>query len=359
MDYFRRLLSYHRQRQKPAALSSSALDSISLDILLCITDYLPLESAVAFFLSCSHLKHLLGLQQFSKLASSTEHTLALLDLLAIDLPNCIVCVPCRRLHKMENLQRYNSATYSSGSKIRQYDSLRLPVCVAKDRNDDTGRITDLFGATAFKMAIKRHHQQPGYTRLLSIMSNKAAQTVEHGGYVRQSREECRVIRGRLMHRLQNVRISRTCLNGTTFVDDLYPEMICPHIKLRRSMLENRSGIRRCRECRTEYSIDFNYYNSHGRAMFFTRWKDLGPDPENEVWKQHIPPRMSDLFLSFIQSGFSAQTSMGVQTQVERQSQDREISSAFGDGNDFKFDSWLTPKNKSELLRFQKQCVVWQ
>jgi hypothetical protein len=55
-------------------------------------------------------------------------------------------------------------------------------------------------------------------------------------------------------------------------------------KLRRSMLETRSGIRRFRECRTEYSIDFNYYNGHRRAMFFTRWKDLGPDPENKVWK---------------------------------------------------------------------------
>ncbi|RDL32398.1 uncharacterized protein BP5553_08854 [Venustampulla echinocandica] len=267
---------------------------------------------------------------------------------------------------MENLQRYNSATYSAGRRIRQYDSLPLPACVVKDRNDDISHITDLFGATAFKMVIKRHHQQPGYTGLLSIMSNKAAQTVEHGGYVRQSREECRVIRGRLMHRLQSVRISLKCLNGTTFVDDLYPEMICPHIKLRRSMLENRSEIRKCRECRTEYSIDFDYYDSHGRAMFFTRWKDLGPDPENEIWKQHIPLNVSDLFfVSFFQSGLSAQTStgaqtaMGVQTQVERQSQGGEISSAFGDGNDFKFDSWLTPRNKSELLRFQEQCVAWQ
>lgn len=359
MDYLRSLLSYHRQRQKPAALSSSALDNIPLDILLCITDYLPPESAVAFSLSCSHLKHLLGPQQFSRLASSTEHTLALLNLLAIDLPNCIVYVPCKRLHEMENLQRYHSATYSAGSRIRQYDSLRLPACIAKDRNDDTSGITYLFGTTAFKMTIKRHHQQPDCTRLLSIMSNKAVQTVEHGGYVRQSREECRVIQGHLMHRLQNVRISRKCLNGTTFADDLYPEMICPHIKVRRSMLENRSGIRRCRQCCTEYSFDFKYYDGHGKAMFFTRWKDLGPDPENEVWKQYIPPRISDLILSFIPSGLSAQNSMGAQTQVERQPQDGEISSAFGDGNDFKFNSWLTPRNKSELLRFQKQCVAWQ
>jgi len=158
MDYLRSLLSNRRQRQKPAALPSSALNNIPLDILLCITDYLPPESAVAFFLSCSQFKHLLGTEKFSKLASSTKNTFALLDLLAIDLPNCIMCVPCRRLHKMENLQRNNSATYCAGSTIRQCDSLRLPARVAKDRSDDTSRIHELFGMTAFKMAIKRYHQ---------------------------------------------------------------------------------------------------------------------------------------------------------------------------------------------------------
>ncbi len=173
-----------------------------------------------------------------------EHSTILRD-------DCSALTVDRQLHKMENLQRYNSATYYAGSTIRQYDSLRLPACVAKGRSDDISRITDLFGMTAFKMAIKRYHQQPDCAKLSSIMSKKAVQTVENGGYVRQSREECRVIHGRLMHRLQNVCISRKCSNGTAFVDDLYPEMTCPHIKLRRSMLENRSGIRGCRECRTE------------------------------------------------------------------------------------------------------------
>jgi hypothetical protein len=57
-------------------------------------------------------------------------------------------------------------------------------------------------------------------------------------------------------------------------------------------------------------------------MFFTGWKDLEPDPENEVRKQHLPSRILDFVLSSILSEFSAQTSMGAQTQVERQSQNR-------------------------------------
>lgn len=34
--------------------------------------------------------------------------------------------------------------------------------------------------------------------------------------------------------------------------------------------------------------DFDYYDNHDRVMFFMRWKSLGSDLENEVWKYRIP-----------------------------------------------------------------------
>jgi hypothetical protein len=109
-------------------------------------------------------------------------------------------------------------------------------------------------------------------------------------------------------------------------------------------------VKRCQECRTEYRIDFKYYEGHGLAMFLTRWKDLGPGPESEVWMQHLPPRVASL-----RALFTSQTSMGLQTKVEDQPHDGDLSSAFGDGDDFKFDSLLTSGNRAELFRFQKQC----
>jgi hypothetical protein len=193
MDYVRKFLSRSRERQRPAALSTSILNKASVDILVYIMNYLPPESAVAFSISCMHLKYLLGTQHFSRVTSSTEDTVALLNLLALDLPNHVVCFACKRLHKMQNLLRYNSATYGAGSTTHQYDSLRFPACVSQDRNNNTGTITNLFGATAFKMAIKRYHQQPECTKLLKIMSSKAAKTMEMGDYVRQFREECRIV----------------------------------------------------------------------------------------------------------------------------------------------------------------------
>jgi len=355
MDYLRGLLSLERERQRPAALSSSILNKAPVDILLYIMDYLPSESAVAFSLSCMHLKCLLGTQHFLRVTSSTKDTLALLNLLALDLPNHVVCSACKRLHNMQNLRRYNSATYSAGSTTYQYDSLRFPACVSQDRNNNTHAISNLFGTTAFKMAIKRYHQQPECTKLLKFMSSKAVKIMETGDYIRQFREECRVFQGCLLHRLQSVYISRKCLINTPFRHDPPSEMICPHIKFRTSEHSIGSGVRRCQECRTEYRIDFKHYDGHGLAMFFTRWKDLGAGPDGEVWAQHLLSRASlgALFASRVR----AQTSVGLQTQLEVWPQDGDLSSAFEDSDDFKFDSLLTSGNKAELFRFQKQCLA--
>jgi hypothetical protein len=312
MDYFRRLLSRSRDRRRPAALSSSILNRVPLEILVSIMDFLPSESAVAFSLSCMHLKCLLGTQHFLKVASSSKDTLALLDLLALDLPNQVVCSPCQRLHNMENLRRYNRATYSAGRTCYSYDSLRFPTCVSRDRNSDASMITNLFGTTAFKMAMKRYHQRPKCTELLKIMSSKSAMTMVTGDYVWQFEEECRVVEGCLMHRLQSVYISRKCLftTPTSFKHNPPSGMICPHIKLGTSMHHIRSGAGRCQKCRTEYRIDFKYYDGQGLVMFFTRWKDLGngPESESEVWTQHLPPRPMGIF----------RPSLGVQTSVAAQ-----------------------------------------
>ena len=76
---------------RPNALSDSVLNRVPLDILVYIMDYLPSVSAVAFSVSCMHLKCSLGTGHFAKVSSSGEDTFALLALLAIDLPDHIVC----------------------------------------------------------------------------------------------------------------------------------------------------------------------------------------------------------------------------------------------------------------------------
>ena len=354
MDFLRRLFPFFRERQRPAALSLSVLRNVPVEILLYIMDYLPSESAVAFSLSCLHRKCLLGAQHFLNVASSTKDTLAVLNLLALDLPNYVVCSACKRLHSMQNLQRYNSATYSTRKTSLQYYSSPFPACVSQDTDKDTWAITNLFGSTAFKMAMKRYHQNPECTELLKIMSSKETTTIETTNYVRQFKEECRVIQGCLIHRLQSIHISRKLSSTTPFRHDFPSEKICPHIQFRRNKHDIGSGVKRCQKCRTEYRIDFKYYDDHGLAIFFTRWKDLGAGPEDEVWTQHLTPRAS---LRSLRALFTSrdQTSLRLQDQLEARPQHKDISSAFEGSDDFKFDSLLITTNKTELFRLQKQC----
>lgn len=176
--------------------------------------------------------------------------------------------------------------------------------------------------------------------------------METEDHVRQFREECRIIQECLIHRLQSVHISRKSLG--TIRRDPPSEMICPHIEFRTSEHNIESGVRRCQKYCTEYRIDFKYYDGHGLAMFFTRWKDLGAGPEGEVWKQHLRSRVASLGRLFT-SQARAQTSVELQNQIEVWPQDGDLSSAFEGSDDFKFDSLLTSGNKAELFRFQKQC----
>ena len=356
MNCFQRLTAFFRDRQRAAALSSSILNKVPADILLYIMDYLPAESAVAFSLSCMHLKRLSGTRHFLRAISSTEDTLALLNLLALDLPNHIVCSACKRLHDMHYLRRYNDANYSAGSTTYQDNSLRLPACVSQDRDRGTSAITNLFGATAFKMAMKNYHQHPECTKLLKMMSSKAVQTMATGNYVRQFREECRIVQGHLIHRLQSVYISRKGLSTTPVGRELPSEMICPHIEVRTSEHIIKSGVRRCQGCRTEYRIDFKYYDGHGLAVFFTRWKDLGAGPESQVWTQHLQPRrtLRRALRAALTGEIRFPTSVALQNHPEIWPQDGDFCSAFEGSDDFKFDSLLTSENKAELFRFEKR-----
>jgi hypothetical protein len=195
-------------------------------------DLLAPESAMAFTLSCMHLKHLFGTHHFLELNS--KGTIA--ELLAVDLQDYITCHACRRLHDMKDLQKYKSVTYGSCSRIwYRYAGLPFPFCVSQDKKNNTFYISCWFGTTACEMAIKRHHQRQECKELLQMISSKTAIIRVDGEYVRQSREECRVVRGNLIHQLQIACALRDASQKPTFMHDPPREMICLHATSRRSL----------------------------------------------------------------------------------------------------------------------------
>ena len=414
---------------RPLALSSSPLQEFPFEIFLCIVDHLPREAALSFFLSCWNLKHRLGTDRFSNLTTSVsnskEHNIAFLELLAIDFPNAIVCVPCRRLHGMENIQRYDGLNANHDNYDMDGNLLPKPACVAQDSFDDTHLVSRLFGTAAFKMAIKRHQLRPDSMQIISKMSRTTPPIVEDDGYMLQRVEECRIVNGHLMHRLQSVHLLgfstgdvpdeehrrvrswQTSIQGDRIVtkelpgflkrcrpDGIEADIICPHIDLDVAQAMRRyehPEIKRCNKCRTEFIInDGDYYNRKG--VFLTRWKDLGPSPESEIWKEHISKhnRMDILekyvllykihevdsarkrFPAFhanlrqpelIPELGQSSTSLGSGTQSEehlekldgkRPIPSTEISSAFGDGEDFRFDEWLNTEAELDFPHGQTQ-----
>lgn len=352
MNYLRRLFRRSRAPQKPVALPSSSIQSLPVEILLCILDLLPPASAVAFSLSCHQLKNIFGTRNSINLALSTEDTLALLELLARGLPNQIVCAPCKRLHAMENMYRYNSASYTCDRRTAQYASMRLPACVSRDR-DGNGNISELFGTAAFKMAMKRYHQEPECTELLEMMSTRKVLSRESNSYAWQFREECCIIQGHLMQQRQSVYISRKGLPLSTissFMNDPPSEFICRHVDFRTSEYLAGAGVQRCQSCCTRYRIDFMDYDDHGVAMFFTRWKDLGSSPESEIWNQY--ELRGILQLRYLFTG-----EVNVRTSTRRFQDpplcEEDFLSAFGSDQNFRVDSiLLEPSNKGDLFRLQ-------
>ncbi|KAF7914223.1 uncharacterized protein EAF01_000629 [Botrytis porri] len=209
------------------------------------------------------------------------------------------------------------------------------------------------------MALKRAHQNPACTELVTMMSSPSVMMVDWGKYVRQYREECRIVQGHLMHRMQSVFISDGREEHTAFRSPFPPtENICTHIRLSPCSFLDAvgSGVMRCEKCPTEYRIDILYCEGLGWGRFFTRWIDLGSELEGELWSRHLPPtkrtqtrRWRDLF----EGRVSVETDLASQDEMEVPPKAGVLCCAFEGREDFKVDSLLTPDNKTVFLRFRE------
>ncbi|KUJ13591.1 uncharacterized protein LY89DRAFT_160375 [Mollisia scopiformis] len=337
--------------------ASYLLQGLPLDILLCIVAFLPAESAVALSLTCKQLKHLLWDDHSPTLGSSPKAKVALLELLALDLPNFIACSPCGRLHDIENVLWYNSSTYNYNPRSRNREN-RLPACIQRDQDSDLDDITYTFGTTAFKMAVKRYHQKPDCKKVLKLMSSRSVYFSKWDEWVVAWREECRVVGGSLMHCWQSVHISSNYSYLASHSVTPRNVRICTHVAFNGST--KKSGI--CCRCRTEWRIDSKYYNLRGRAVFLT-WKDLGTGPESEVFRQHNTYTPESSFLRYF---FTNRQEAQAQTQTHSNQLPAavgvvgDLSSAFGDGN-LEFDSWLDSRSRKQLFQYQDiyRAMSWR
>jgi hypothetical protein len=338
MGYLKSQLSRFRKWRRPVALESSVLGKIPLELLLQITEHLPAPSAAAFSISCMQIKCLIGDRYLRNLVGRPANKIAFLDILALDLPDQVVCPICQRLHKMENATRYIPRRTAA-------------ACLFDDENVVLGSLTGVnFSTTLFRMAMKRYQQNPECSQLLKLLSYR--RTKLESGYVNHYKEDCRIIQGIMIHRVQKVYLSIELITlpfleicrhlnfgmgkDSTYVgtsvycgNDLEQVWSTNWNLASQEKHNNGSGLMRCPHCWTEFRFDFKYYPGYKVALFFTRWKNLGSGPADEDWTRnfqrsgHFPPK-TDQF----QAG--------------------PLSSVFEDSDDFKLDSLLSYKSRMKL-----------
>jgi hypothetical protein len=116
MNYIKRLFILFHQRtkrlfrhpavQRPNALECSLLIKLPAELLQQVANDLHVAPAASFSLSCRHIHLLIGIQYLENLATLDHETLGFFKLLEHDLLNQIVCNVCRKLHKIQDAQKY-------------------------------------------------------------------------------------------------------------------------------------------------------------------------------------------------------------------------------------------------------------
>jgi hypothetical protein len=348
-----------KEFQRPIALEASPFGKLPVEILLQIRDYLPVSSASIFSICCMQMNQLIGIS----LLNNRQDMLAVGDLLARDLPDKVACSICLKLHDIKNANKYMASYYPE--RISE-PAACVRACWRSSLTTEPSvyMIGEHFSAIAFKMAIKRYHQNPEDTQLLKLMSPKT-EIRPRMRYRRLSKTDCLIVQGSLMHRVHSVFVSPEPSKWSkTFRFDPICR-ICPHLETRQSEagihiierfdpanyhdallwemnwdfeqnsegINASTGLRSCDSCKTEFRIDFKHYPRLGLAMFFTRWKDLGAGPEGDDYTRHI--KRDYPFPAVL--GFGA----------------GEIAATFAGGLEFEFDAIMTVENEELLFNAQK------
>jgi hypothetical protein len=253
----------------------TTFDRLPLEVLVCIMEYLPAESAAAFCLTSKDFFHTLGNHHFARILSPETtklDKLALMELLAVDLPDQVACGHWMRLHQIENIRRYD--WYRTVSHL-------APACAKQDRKDCLYLICDHFSTRTFKMVMKLYCQKSDYAWLLGNLRT-SPEIKRDEFYLILYTEECYIDQGRLMQRLQRVYFPRA---GFDFNPNPVKGMICPHlhIKERQEELEAKTNrMIECQQCRTQYRLVFKHFENQGLGLVVSIWKDPGPRPENPI-----------------------------------------------------------------------------
>mgnify|MGYP001580602516 CR=1 FL=1 len=284
---FDALSPFHiRSDPRPDSFKNSLFKKLPIELIVSIAEFLPLEAAALFTLTCRPVWYILGNQYLDRLSAIGHklNRLLFLEFLERDLAYQIVCYNCQRLHSGTK-QRYNSL----------WGSFNQPPCSVRDLNSHVQyNIQDGFCSITFQSAMKLYRHGLDYSEQISLLTGFGSPNVR--GYTYQWTSIPRIVNGHFILRHQ-VWLLYPVGYEVIMPDTIYTD-ICPHwqfnclgwsklnmkLACRISHWDNLrlnlrcptcSGLFQCRICPTEFQINTKDFLRNGVALVLTRWLDLG------------------------------------------------------------------------------------
>jgi hypothetical protein len=316
------------QSLKATAPPASPFLDLPADTILCIADFLPVES-VAYLALCNRtLSQLLGPRSWAPLhGHDSEQKVAFLSTLARDLPQYFVCQRCFRLHKTDSVQwpRFVPYNHKLSGVHHTADPLRYVVCEnclqlhspCPARNPILSCVyhhSDFciyqfsFYRVQFvhvQLAMIQHHHGPKYGIPLKAFSHTEVMLNVSRGFTTLISVEARVASDKLLMRSQQWFLVQTERRDELFTGSVV-DHLCGHLPSQSSFVQRLvrrrldhpncsdsfcSPTLQCHICHMDFAVDAFDFGGKGTAIAVTRWINLGSGlaPEDLNWQSHVKP----------------------------------------------------------------------
>jgi hypothetical protein len=315
------------QSLKTTAPPVSPFLALPADAILCIADFLPLES-VAYLALCNRtLGQLLGPKSWVALRSQgPEQKGTFLSALARDLPQFFVCHICFRLHKTDSVQwpRFVPCNHNLSGVHHTADPLRYVVCQNCLQLHSTCSVQDnqtlscvhhhpdfcIYQFSLYRvqfvhvqLAMMHHHNGPKYGIPLEAFSHTEVMLNFFHGFTTLISVEARVVSDKLLMRSQQWFLVPKERRDELFKDGVV-DHLCEHLPSQSSFVQ-RLVLRRldhpgcsdsfcsptlqCQICHMDFKVDAFDFGGKGTAISVTPWINLGSGltPVDPDWRCHL------------------------------------------------------------------------
>lgn len=282
-------------------LDLSILGILPPELILCINQFLPLESAASFALTCRPIYFILGTRYWEALRrpDQLQHRMAFLTLLDRDMLEYIVCHPCKKLHLP--IQGVDTRWMHQPWNIMR---ILRPCRLEYHRGRVIEYVHLLFEFTNFQAAMKRYRLGLPFMKYLSLLNDEYMGLAERLPY--HSRTQVKVIAGSLFLRIQFIFIMSFGQIPKILQGPLIG--ICPHTATRHvnshvlegtrcrikhnpylNQCRKATGLKQCLRCPTEYQVDVQECEQRGSLVVLTKWLDIGEGRgwTDFKWRSHL------------------------------------------------------------------------